>query len=235
MPIAWASQPTLPTRPPYPRGLISRELPTKSSSSTTSWIVWLEASKPIPYPLSGPSTQDLHAPNTFMPPRSISILTREPIAFIENSSNKMGEFSLIKIDAMSIHLFPYIKDKVTMDNSLNHGDDLLKQSLSETNWNDFKEPLLVLWFPTFSSHTLGKIYPMATSVTMKSRQNLFVWALGMNYGPTLPPMLSINWTTSLVSWRKSKIRNLSRSTSTRIGMLNPSLLPHQTTPLVQWP
>jgi hypothetical protein len=30
------------------------------------------------------------------------------------------------------------------------------------------------------------MYPMATSVTMKSRQNLFVWALDMNYGPTLP-------------------------------------------------
>jgi hypothetical protein len=51
-------------------------------------------------------------------------LAGKPIAFIGNLSNKMGEFSLIKIDITSIHLFPYIKDKATMDISLNHGDDL---------------------------------------------------------------------------------------------------------------
>ncbi len=166
---------------------------------------------PIPSPLSGPSTWDLYAPNTFMPPRSISI----------------------KIDITSIRLFPYIKDKATMDVSLNHGDDLPKESLSKTDWNDFKEPIVGTLIPNFSSPTLGKIYPMATSVTMKSRQNLFDWALDMTYGPTLPTMPSRNWTTSSVSWRKSKLRNPSRSTSTQIGMLSPSLWPHQTAPLVQ--
>ncbi len=50
-------------------------------------------------------------------------LAGNPIAFIGNLSNKMGEFSLIKIDVTSIHLFSYIKDKVTMDANLNHGDD----------------------------------------------------------------------------------------------------------------
>ncbi len=61
-------------------------------------------------------------------------LAGEPIAFIGNLSNKMQEFSLIKIDVTSIQLFPYIKDKATMDNSLNHGDDLPTESLSETDW-----------------------------------------------------------------------------------------------------
>ncbi len=65
MPIAWVSQPTPPTRPLFLRGLISRELPTKFSSSTTSLIKWLGASKPIPYPPLGPSTRDLYAPNIF--------------------------------------------------------------------------------------------------------------------------------------------------------------------------
>ncbi len=60
-------------------------------------------------------------------------LAGEPIAFIENSSNKMGKFSLIKIDITSIRLFPYIKDKATMDVSINHGDDLPKELLSKTN------------------------------------------------------------------------------------------------------
>ncbi len=53
-------------------------------------------------------TQYLYAPHHFN-------LAGKPITFIGNSSNKMGEFSLIKIDVTSIRLFPYIKDKGTMD------------------------------------------------------------------------------------------------------------------------
>jgi hypothetical protein len=46
-------------------------------------------------------------------------------------------------DRCYVHLsLPYIKDKVTMDNSLNHGDDFPKESLSKTDWNDFKEPII---------------------------------------------------------------------------------------------
>jgi hypothetical protein len=160
-------------------------------------------------------------------------LAGEPIAFIGNLSNKMGKFSLIKIDITSIRLFSYIKDKGTMDVSLNHGDDLPKESLSKTDWNDFKEFIVGTLIPPYSSPTLGKIYPMATSLTTKSRQNLFVWALDMNYGPTLPTMPSRNWTASLVSWRKSKLQNPSRSTLTQIRMLSPPLLPHQTAPSAQ--
>ncbi len=72
-------------------------------------------------------TQSLYAPQIHIN------LAGKPIALIGNSSNKMGEFSLNKIDIMSIHLFPYIKDKATMDVSLNHGDDLPKQLLFETD------------------------------------------------------------------------------------------------------
>jgi hypothetical protein len=66
-------------------------------------------------------TQYLYAPQIHFNP------TGNPIAFIGNSSKKMGKFSLIKIDVLSISLFPYIKDKATMDDSLNHGDDLPKE------------------------------------------------------------------------------------------------------------
>jgi hypothetical protein len=72
-------------------------------------------------------TQYLYAPQIYFS------LAGEPIAFIGNLSKKMGKFSLIKIDITSIHLFPYIKDKATMDVSLNHGDDLPKESLSKTD------------------------------------------------------------------------------------------------------
>jgi hypothetical protein len=47
-------------------------------------------------------TQYLYAPLIHL------YLVGEPIAFIGNSSNKMGKFSLIKIDVTSICPFPYI-------------------------------------------------------------------------------------------------------------------------------
>ncbi len=105
-----------------------------------------------------------------MPPQIHFNLAGKPIAFIGNSSNKMGEFSLIKIDVTSIHLFPYIKDKSTMDVSLNHGDDLPKESLSEINWNDFKELISGTLIPNFFITYFGQDLPMATSVMMYSRQ-----------------------------------------------------------------
>jgi hypothetical protein len=40
-------------------------------------------------------------------------LSGTPIAFIGNSSNKKGEFSMIKINVESIRAFVYIKDKAT--------------------------------------------------------------------------------------------------------------------------
>jgi hypothetical protein len=81
-------------------------------------------------------TQSLYAPQIHFN------LAGDPIAFIGNSSNKMGKFSLIMIDVTSICLFPYIKDKATMDDSLNHEDDLPKELLSKTDWNDFEEPIV---------------------------------------------------------------------------------------------
>jgi hypothetical protein len=98
-------------------------------------------------------TQYLYAPQIHFN------LAGKPIAFIGNASNKMGEFSLIKIDDMSIRLFPYIKDKVTMDVSLNHGDDLPKELLSETDWNDFEEPIVGTLIPNFFITYFGQDLP----------------------------------------------------------------------------
>ncbi len=86
-------------------------------------------------------TQYLYAPQIHFN------LGGKPIAFIGNLSNKMGKFSLMKIDVTSFCLFPYIKDKATMDVSLNHGDDFPKESLSKTDWNDFKEPIVGTLIP----------------------------------------------------------------------------------------
>ncbi len=98
-------------------------------------------------------TQYLYAPQIHFN------LAGKPIAFIGNLSNKMGKFSLIKIDVTFIRLFPYIKDKATMDISLNHGDDLLKESLSETDWNDFEEPIIGTLISNFFITYFGQDLP----------------------------------------------------------------------------
>jgi hypothetical protein len=71
----------------------------------------------------------------------------------------MGKFSLIKIDITSICLFPYIKDKATMDISLNRGDDLPKESLFKTDWNDFEEPIAGTLIPNFFITYFGQDLP----------------------------------------------------------------------------
>jgi hypothetical protein len=86
-------------------------------------------------------------------------LAGKPIAFIGNSSNKMGGFSLSKINVTSICLFPYIKDKVTMDDSLNHGDNLPAELLSETDWNNFEEPIVGTLIPNFFVTYFGQVLP----------------------------------------------------------------------------
>jgi hypothetical protein len=86
-------------------------------------------------------------------------LDGKPIALIGNSSNKMGEFSLIKINVTFIRLFPYIEDKVTMDDSLNHGDDLLTALLSETGLKDFEEPIVGTLIPNFFITYFGQVLP----------------------------------------------------------------------------
>ncbi len=98
-------------------------------------------------------TQYLYAPQIHFN------LAGKPIAFIGNLSNKMGKFSLIKIDIMSICLFPYIKDKATMDVSLNHGEYFPKESLSKTDWNDFERPILGTLIPNFFITYFGQDLP----------------------------------------------------------------------------
>jgi hypothetical protein len=69
----------------------------------------------------------------------------------------MDEFSLIKIDVTSIRLFPYIKDKATMDANLNHGDDMHTDWLIKTNWKDFEEPIIGTLIPNFFITYFGQI------------------------------------------------------------------------------
>jgi hypothetical protein len=129
-------------------------------------------------------TQFLYAPQIHFN------LAGEPIAFIGNSSNKMGKFSLIKINVTSICLFSYIKDKATMDDSLNHGDDLPTALLSKTDCKDFEEPIVGTLIPNFFITYFGQVLPHGDISDDKIKANSCIWAQVMNYGPTLPTMPS---------------------------------------------
>jgi hypothetical protein len=118
-------------------------------------------------------TQYLYAPQIHFS------LAGEPIAFIGNLSNKTGKFCLIKINVTSIRLFPYIKDKVTMDNNLNHGDDLPKELLSKTNWNNFKESIVSTLIPNFFITYFGQVLPLGNISDDKIKAKLM--RLGTGY------------------------------------------------------
>ena len=110
-------------------------------------------------------------------------LAGKPIAFIGNSSDKMGEFSLIKINVTSICLFPYIKDKGTMDSSLNHGDDLPGELLSKTNWKDFKEPIIGTLIPNFFITYFGQVLPHGDISDNKIKSKLIRLGTGYELWP----------------------------------------------------
>ncbi len=72
-------------------------------------------------------TQFLYAPsNPFQP-------CQGPHCLHWKCVQQNGWVHLIKINVTSICLFPYIKDKATMDANLNHGDDMPADWLSKTN------------------------------------------------------------------------------------------------------
>jgi hypothetical protein len=118
-------------------------------------------------------TQFLYAPQIHFN------LAGEPIAFIGNLSNKMGKFSLIKINVTSICLFPYIKDKGTMGDSLNHGNDLPAELSSKTNWKDFKEPIIGTLIPNFFITYFGQVLPHGDISDNKIKSKLI--RLGTGY------------------------------------------------------
>jgi hypothetical protein len=106
---------------------------------------------------------------------------------------------LMKINIMSTCLFPYIKDKGTMDARLNHRDDLPAELLSKTNWKDFKEPIVGMLIPDLLITYFGQVLPHGDISDDEIKAKLIIWAMDMNYEPTLPMMTSRHWTISLVS------------------------------------
>jgi hypothetical protein len=75
-------------------------------------------------------------------------LSGVPTTIIGNSSNKKGEFSLVKIKIASFQLVPYIAPKQNFDPLLAHGQDLTEELLGKTNnLKTFKKPVVVATLP----------------------------------------------------------------------------------------
>ncbi len=86
-------------------------------------------------------------------------LSGTPIAFIGNSSNKKGEFSMVKVNIGSIRVFAYIKDKATWAPDLPHGEDIPADKLIDTNWKDFEDPIVGTLIPNFFITYFGQDLP----------------------------------------------------------------------------
>jgi hypothetical protein len=56
-------------------------------------------------------------------------LTGNLTTMIGNCSNKKGEFSLVKVNIASFHLFPYLGPKRTFEIILPHSDELTEELL----------------------------------------------------------------------------------------------------------
>ena len=54
---------------------------------------------------------------------------------------------MIKINVESIHAFAYIKDKAKWTTDLIHGDDIPADKLTNTDWKDFKDPIVGTLIP----------------------------------------------------------------------------------------
>jgi hypothetical protein len=75
-------------------------------------------------------------------------LTGNLTTIIRNSSNKQGEFSLMKVNIASFCLFPYLGPKRTFDTLLPHGDERTEELLDDTtDLKSFEEPIVVTLVP----------------------------------------------------------------------------------------
>jgi hypothetical protein len=77
-------------------------------------------------------------------------LTGNPTTIIGNTSNKQEEFSLVKVDIASFHLFPYLGPESTFNTHLPHGDKLTEELLNDTtDLKSFNKPIVATLVPNF--------------------------------------------------------------------------------------
>ncbi len=131
-------------------------------------------------------------------------LSGTPIAFIGNSSNKKGEFSMVKVDIQSIRVFAYIKDKATRAPNLSHGEDIPTNKLIDTDWKDFKDPIDGTLIPNFFITYFGQELPHGDLTDEEVMAKLVHWDRVTNFGPIRLRLPLNALTTSSPSSRRSK-------------------------------
>jgi hypothetical protein len=108
-------------------------------------------------------------------------LIGNPTTIIGNSSNKQGEFSLVKVDIASFHLFPYLGPEHTFDTLLPHGDKLTEELLNDTtDLNSFEEPIGATLIPNFFVIYYGQKVLHGNITTDKLKAKMIKLGTGYN-------------------------------------------------------
>ena len=111
---------------------------------------------------------------------------------------------MIKINVESISVFAYIKDKATWTTNLICGDDIPIVKLIDTNWKDFKDPIVGTLIPNFFLAYFGQDLPHGDLSNEEIMAKLACLDQVMNFG-LIQPKLRLNMlTTSLPSWMRSR-------------------------------
>jgi hypothetical protein len=100
-------------------------------------------------------------------------LTGNPTTIIDNSSNKQGEFSLMKVNIASFRLVPYLGRERTFHTLLPHGDELTEELFNDTtDLKLFEEPIVATLVPNFYVIYYGQKVPHGDITTDKLKAKM---------------------------------------------------------------
>ncbi len=120
-------------------------------------------------------------------------LSGAPTTIIGNSSNKKGQFSLVKIKITSFQLFPYIAPNKDFDPLLAHGQDLTEELLKETNnLKTFKEAVVATLLPNFFVIYYGQKAPHSYITTDKVKSKMMHLGTGREEVVVAKQLLMVN-------------------------------------------
>ncbi len=95
-----------------------------------------------------------------------------PVGFVGNSSNKLGEFSCVYISLSDLKYFPFVEATSSMNEFLKHTDVTPFSSEHLTYTRDLKDltdPVRGTFSQTFSLFTLGRRSPKETFLATTKR------------------------------------------------------------------
>ncbi len=121
----------------------------------------------------------------------------EPVGFVGNLSNKIGEFSCIYISFSDFKFFPFVEATSTMNELLKHTEvtSFASEQLSYTrDWKDLTDPVRGTFLPNFFIVYFGQEIPHG-SISNDNEKTAMA-----KMGPVYDLWLSITWRISTRSW-----------------------------------